>query len=112
MPRAGVVIALLGALALAGCQPKSAPEPVGAAAAEARRAACEVSGGRLVALGAAGGLMFCQRLTADAGKACSTADQCVGVCLARSRSCAPATPLIGCNEVLTASGLAVTECVQ
>jgi hypothetical protein len=47
-----------------------------------------------------------------AHKSCSAASDCQSACLARSRSCAPVKPLLGCNEVLTNSGVAVTECVN
>lgn len=106
--------AVLGVmLVLGGCLPEPAPklEPVGVARLALERAACEAKSGRYLTLASAG-LSFCQRLTRDAGKVCTSSGDCEGACLARSRSCAPATPLIGCNEVLTRSGLAVTACVE
>ncbi|MBW6505832.1 MAG: hypothetical protein K0B00_03680 [Rhodobacteraceae bacterium] len=105
----GLVLALL---ALASCTPGAAPDlpPVGVAAVAAQRAACEARGGNFRALGAS--LSFCQSQTGDAGKACTSSRDCEGACLARSRSCAPLTPLPGCNEVLTSGGQVVTECLQ
>jgi len=105
--------ALLAAvLAVASCTPDTAPDlpPVGAAAVAAERAACAARGGNLVPLGVS--VLICQRPTQDAGKACTRADDCEGACLARSRSCAPATPLTGCNEILTSVGQVITECLQ
>jgi hypothetical protein len=104
--------ALMAALALAGCRDAPAPAPlapVGAAATEAARTACARGGGSLRPA-AAGGALVCLRDTRDAGRACSRATDCEGACLARSRTCAPFTPLFGCNEILLADGRAVTEC--
>jgi hypothetical protein len=105
-------MSVLALLAVASCKPGATPglPPVGTAAVAAERAACEARGGSLRALGAS--LMFCQRQTGDAGKACTRADDCEGVCLARSRSCAPLTPLAGCNDILTSAGTVVSECLQ
>jgi hypothetical protein len=109
---ASALALMLALLALASCKPGAAPDlpPVGAAAVEAQRAACEARGGNFRALGAS--VSFCQRQTGDAGKACAGARDCEGVCLARSRSCAPLAPLPGCNEVLASGGQVVTECLQ
>lgn len=103
---------MLALLALAACKPVAAPDlpPVGAAAVGAVRASCEATGGTLRALGAS--VSFCQHQTGDAGKTCTRASDCESACLARSRSCAPLKPLAGCNEVLSASGIVVTECLQ
>ncbi len=107
-----VLITALALLALAGCKPDAASPlpPVGAAAVDAARSACEARGGNFRALGQ--GLLFCQHQTGDAGKACERASDCEGACLARSRSCSPLTPLAGCNEILTDRGQTVTECLQ
>ncbi len=106
----GVVAVLL---ALAGCKPADDQppklEPVGAALVAQQKALCEGQGGDWVA--SRDGLI-CQRRPKDGGKACRTGADCEGVCLARSMTCAPVVPLLGCNEVVTASGLRVTECVD
>ena len=99
-------------LALVACRPApSAPEPVGAARVEVERARCEKGGGIYRSLGSNGGL-FCQSVSKDAGRSCQRATDCESACLARSNTCAPFKPLVGCNEVLTATGLRVTECVE
>ncbi len=54
----------------------------------------------------------CFQTLSDANKACSRESDCQGLCLARSRTCAPVTPFFGCNEVLGSNGLRQTRCVQ
>ena len=50
------------------------------------------------------GLHSCITPTRDAGKSCRKAGDCEGLCLARSRTCAPIEPLFGCNAVLQEDG--------
>lgn len=57
-------------------------------------------------------LFACFRPTADANEFCRAASDCEGLCLARSRTCAPTVPYFGCHEVLTASGLQATQCFE
>lgn len=54
----------------------------------------------------------CLRQTRDGGTSCSDKDQCDGQCLARSRTCAPFDPLLGCNDVLQDNGATVTLCID
>lgn len=54
----------------------------------------------------------CVKQTRDGGKQCTKGTQCEGLCLARSRSCAPVTPLFGCNEILEDDGRRVTLCID
>lgn len=58
------------------------------------------------------GAFACVRVTRDAGKQCRRESDCESACLARSRTCAPFTPLFGCHEVLMQSGARVTQCVN
>lgn len=112
--RSEALAALALIVALAGCKP-AAPEPepalppVGAARTALEQAACEARAGQWVQRG---GGFFCATRPADGGKSCRTGDDCIGACLARSMTCAPIQPLIGCNEVVTGSGLRVSECVE
>ncbi|MGR3514231.1 MAG: hypothetical protein ACU0GG_15835 [Paracoccaceae bacterium] len=76
-----------------------------------QRAACERDGGRW------GGVpnrdtFTCYRTTRDANKRCDSARDCEGLCLARSRTCAPQTPLFGCHDVFSADGLRQTLCIE
>lgn len=105
--------AVLLTLALAACQTGAGDDlpPVGAEAVEAARTACERRGGTF-APGGISGALACFTTPRDAGKQCSTADDCSSACLARSRTCAPVTPLFGCNEVLTSTGARVTQCID
>lgn len=108
-------LALVLALGVSACKPEApAPEaalpPVGAARAALEKTACEARDGRWVQRGSGG--FFCATQPADGGKSCRTGDDCIGACLARSMTCAPIAPLIGCNEVVTGSGLRVSECVE
>lgn len=95
---------------LAGCVPgsKEPLPPVGAAAQAEARAGCEARGGRWLAFGAA---FYCVTPTKDGGQSCRTGADCAGACLARSMTCAPAMPLLGCNEVVGSGGLRGVECV-
>jgi hypothetical protein len=54
----------------------------------------------------------CVRRTRDSGKQCRRDKDCDGVCLARSGTCAPVTPLFGCNEVLQDDGRRMTQCLD
>ena len=72
---------------------------------------CLKSGGLWATAGDTGA-KTCVRRTRDGGKACSKQTQCEGLCLARSRSCAPITPMFGCNEILQADGREVTLCLD
>lgn len=54
----------------------------------------------------------CVRQTRDAGKSCRRQTDCETECLARSRTCAPITPMFGCNPVLQADGREVTLCID
>lgn len=73
--------------------------------------ACEKRGGLWSATGKSG-VMACVKRTRDFGKSCSRDRECEGACLARSRSCAPITPLFGCHDVLQDDGRQVTLCLD
>jgi hypothetical protein len=72
--------------------------------------ACEKTGGRFAKAGNST-TFVCARETRVGGKSCRRETDCEGLCLARSRSCSPITPVLGCQESLTRDGLRVTECV-
>lgn len=107
----GLALGGLFVLALAGCrEAREAPlPPVGAAKMELEQAACTARGGQWLAEGAA---RFCLDRTRDGGEACRTSADCEGKCLARSMTCSPVQPLVGCNEIVTSAGLRVSECVN
>ncbi|MFV0335626.1 MAG: hypothetical protein ACK5JR_16330 [Tropicimonas sp.] len=114
MRGAGILLVCL--VALGGCKlPARAPAPTApegtAAFVAQQRAICERRGG---SFGRSPGKVtqVCFITPKDAGKACSQGSDCEGHCLARSRSCAPVTPLFGCNEVLLEGGLAATVCLD
>lgn len=89
--------------------PEMEPEPEPAFLAEQRRL-CERGGGQLASRGR--GVVACVRPTRDGGQRCQAATDCEGLCLARSGSCAPISPLFGCQEVFTARGLRETLCTE
>lgn len=91
-------------------EPATVP-PVTAAPKSATQLACEKAKGRYIPVGKSG-LKACQKPTRDGGKQCRSQGDCQGECLARSGTCAPFTPLFGCNEVLQADGRRVTLCLQ
>lgn len=76
----------------------------------ASQIACEKTGGRFARAGNST-TFVCLRETRDGGKSCRRETDCEGLCLARSRSCSPITPVLGCQEILTQDGLRVTQCV-
>ncbi|SEN27975.1 hypothetical protein SAMN05216227_101064 [Pseudorhodobacter antarcticus] len=90
--------------------PMPKPEPI-AGRKIPDQIACEKRGGSFVAFGASG-LMTCQTPTRDSGKQCKRESDCDGVCLARSRTCAPVKPLLGCNAVLQNDGRRVDLCID
>lgn len=74
-------------------------------------AACIAKGGTWSPTGLAK-LHTCLTPTRDAGKSCRRASDCEGLCLARSRSCAPIKPLFGCNPILQEDGSEATLCID
>ncbi|MEO1536429.1 MAG: hypothetical protein AAFR73_01760 [Pseudomonadota bacterium] len=54
----------------------------------------------------------CFKQTRDANQSCDSAGDCEGVCLARSRTCAPQIPLFGCHDVLSENGFRQTLCIE
>lgn len=89
--------------------PSTLPPPEAPMLAQ-QRAACARDGGRLTARG--GELFVCVHQTRDGGRQCIAAAECEGVCLARSRSCAPLRPLLGCQQVFTLPGRRETLCTD
>jgi hypothetical protein len=61
---------------------------------------------------AGGKSRICLFNTKDAGKHCTRESDCEGVCLARSGTCSPIRPLLGCNEILQDNGVRVTLCIN
>ena len=75
-----------------------------------RQIACERKRGAWADTG--GGLKICVLPTRDGGKRCTRESQCDSVCLARSQTCAPVQPLLGCNEILQDDGARVKLCIE
>lgn len=73
--------------------------------------ACEKRGG-IWERAAAGAASFCQMPTRDGGKQCRRSTDCEGYCLARSGTCAPITPLLGCQDILNENGRMLTQCIN
>ncbi|MGB3148355.1 MAG: hypothetical protein WBA91_11455 [Paracoccaceae bacterium] len=105
----GAVLALF----LVACQDQKAGDlpPVGQEKMDLTHAQCIAKGGNFQPLKNTSAFL-CVTTPKDAGKFCQSANDCESACLARSRTCAPVKPLLGCNEVLTESGLAVTQCLE
>ncbi len=93
------------------------PDPASAAPATAtlppspQQLSCEKSGAQWATAGDTGASL-CVKRTRDGGKHCSKKDDCSGQCLARSETCSPIDPMIGCNDVLEADGRMVTLCLN
>lgn len=101
----------LAAMTLSACLEAGESAPAGESRVAAQEAACLADGGRWDTAGASQ-LMICYRPTRDAGEACTRASDCQGYCLARSRTCAPVTPLYGCNDVFGVTGMPSTVCLE
>ncbi len=100
------------AIALSACEEEgSGPPDIGENPVTAREAACLADGGRW-GKGGKADLFVCYRITKDGGQRCESKNDCQGFCLARSQTCAPVTPMFGCNEVLGRSGARSTICVD
>lgn len=106
------LIALALSLLLTSCLASPPPglPPVGQASVDQSRAQCERTGGQWAGRPDRG--MLCFRTPPDAGKQCSLASDCTAGCLAKSHTCAPITPLIGCQDILDDAGRLVTQCVN
>lgn len=114
-----LLLALLACISLAACQDEGDEATLGYGLAgydpnaeQTQKAACEAKGGRFEK-GGLGAFMVCYETPKDAGKRCTKSTDCsTGTCLARSQSCAPITPLFGCNEILDAEGRKFSLCTD
>ncbi|SPJ25242.1 hypothetical protein PAA8504_03093 [Palleronia abyssalis] len=108
----GVSRALLILLLGLGFCDTRPPEPaVGSLSTSDMAARCAEDGGAWGNVPKSGA-QVCYRRPADGGQTCSSGADCDGDCLARSRTCAPVTPIFGCTEILTNSGTRVTRCID
>ena len=115
-PLTGIAIACAALLLLSACQEDG---PLGSATETDaapdlladQRLSCERDGGRW-GLRAGESLFVCFRNTRDANRSCGKDSDCEGFCLARSRTCAPVTPFLGCHEILTEGGQRATQCTN
>lgn len=71
---------------------------------------CVQAGGQWAKVGDLG--RICVHPTREQGKACRKKSDCNGECLAQSGTCAPISPLMGCNEILDDQGRRMTQCLQ
>lgn len=94
-------------------------DPAAAVAAEAappapkspEALACEKKGGDWSGTGL-GSLRTCVFPTRDGGKRCTRQSDCDSLCLARSGTCSPIKPLLGCNDILQDNGVRATLCIR
>jgi len=77
----------------------------------AAQVTCEKRKGTWSRVGTSG-TMTCVTQLRDSGKQCRRDRDCEGQCLARSRTCAPFSPMFGCNEVLQDDGRRMTLCID
>ncbi|WP_430463111.1 hypothetical protein [Tabrizicola sp.] len=105
-------VALVALVALAACVEEPEPSgPVGVALSAAERTECLAKGGSV----GRGGLMpneLCILPNPDAGKACNKAGDCLGHCMAETRTCSPVSPQFGCFEMLMEDGQKAGLCVD
>lgn len=90
----------------AAAEPEPEPEPE----KPEQQIACEKKKGQWVST--AGQAFTCIFMTKDADKTCTRGTQCEGDCLARTGTCAPIRPLLGCNEILQDDGKRATLCIE
>ena len=102
-----VILSLVALFALAGCKsvseptaPEGTPEFV-----EQQRTICEARGGSWGS-GEDRATNICFLTPKDANEPCTQASDCEGQCLARSRTCAPVMPLLGCHDVFMSGRIA------
>lgn len=95
---------------LAEAVPEEVPEVVPEVKKSDLQIACEKKKGTWTSAG--GKSRVCLFNTKDAGKQCTRESDCEGACLARSGTCAPIRPLLGCNEILQDNGARVTLCLD
>lgn len=87
------------------------PDAVPEAPKSPEQLICEKTKGQWAAAGDSGASL-CVKRTRDGGKQCSKKGECQGQCLARSGTCSPIDPMIGCNDILEADGRMVTLCLN
>lgn len=75
-----------------------------------KQIACEKKKGQWSKVGSSS--HTCIFTTKDSGKSCTKGTQCEGECLARSGTCAPIRPLLGCNDILQDDGSRATLCIE
>jgi hypothetical protein len=105
---AGAVAEIPEGLAEAAAAQVEEPAPVVVKSAE--QIACEKKKGEWRGNGKGG--FLCTYRTRDSGKSCRKSADCEGYCLARSRTCAPVRPLLGCVAVLTQNGVPAEICLE
>lgn len=88
-----------------------APEVVEKPPLSPEELACIKKGGTWSGAGFSGA-KACVKLTRDGGKSCKREKDCEGYCLAKSKTCAPVTPMFGCNEIVQDNGMVVTLCID
>ena len=112
-----MALASLAALFLvSGCNPLDrTPEPTAPQGTpeylQQQQQICEAEGGTF-GTGPGGATRVCFIEPEDANQPCSSARDCDGLCLARSRTCAPIKPLFGCHEALLDNGRPATVCLD
>lgn len=99
------------ALGLAGCMAEAQEGADAPLAYPETEADCIAAGGTW----ARGGLSphpICFLPNPDAGESCARSSDCVGVCLAETRTCSTMRPLFGCYGFLDENGDKVVICVD
>ncbi len=94
--------------------PPEAPAPAALSAPppSPQQLVCERRGGSWLRVNPGSDARACVRRTRDAGRRCDAGADCAGDCLARSMTCAPVTPLFGCQEILDDTGRRMMQCIE
>jgi hypothetical protein len=98
-------------LTLVGCVEEADDVYTGKPLTAAERAECTARGGTP----GYGGIFpdeVCFLPEPDAGKACTKATDCLGMCLAESQTCSKVTPMFGCFDFLDETGQQLAICID
>ncbi len=110
-----LILTIAALLLLAACQleeePVLTPGAFGPDLAARAEAQCIDRGGRW-GKGGLSGTFVCYEDTRDANQTCDSAQDCEGICFARSRTCSPVKPIFGCHDILNALGAEATLCIE
>ena len=97
---------------LAACQTESDPTKGPHTGYDAKEEAACVADCGMYRLAGAFMQYLCIKPTPDAGQSCRKESDCNSFCLAETKTCAPVTPMFGCQLILLEDGTEAEICVD